>query len=78
MKVESFRVKKQTTMSEFKQMLAEKWGVAVERQRFWMWATRQNRSVRPSTPLLGPNEHTLRVCDIRVRPLQLVTGIDMQ
>ena len=70
-------MKKQTTMLEFKQMLAEKWGVAVERQRFWMWATRQNRSVRPSTPLLGPNEDALRVCDIRVRSLQLVVkGVD--
>jgi len=65
MQVESFRVKKQTTLAEFKQMVAEKWGIAVERQRFWMWATRQNRSVRPSTPL-APNSDENRVCDIRV------------
>ncbi|KAL0031727.1 hypothetical protein WJX79_003396 [Trebouxia sp. C0005] len=63
-KVESFRVKKQTTLAEFKQMVAEKWGIAVEQQRFWMWATRQNRSVRPSTPL-APNSDENRVCDIR-------------
>lgn len=65
MQVESFRVKKQTTLAEFKQMVAEKWGIAVEQQRFWMWATRQNRSVRPSTPL-APNSDENRVCDIRV------------
>lgn len=63
--VESFRVKKQTTLAEFKQMVAEKWGIAVEQQRFWMWATRQNRSVRPSTPL-APSSDENRVCDIRV------------
>lgn len=65
MQVESFRVKKQTTLAEFKQMIADKWGVVVGRQRFWMWATRQNRSVRPSTPLPA-NSDDARVCDIRV------------
>lgn len=63
-KVESFRVKKQTTLAEFKQMLASKWQVPIERQRFWMWAVRQNRSLRPSSYLL-PDADNTRVCDIR-------------
>lgn len=56
-------------------MVAEKWGIAVEQQRFWMWATRQNRSVRPSTPL-APSSDENRVCDIRVsvRNPQLLAG----
>ena len=65
--VESFRVKKQTTLAEFKQMLANKWQVPIERQRFWMWAVRQNRSLRPSSYLL-PDADNTRVCDIRVSP----------
>lgn len=63
--VEAFRVKKQTTVGEFKQMLADKWDVPVEQQRLWMWATRQNHSVRPST-FLDEKEDDTRVCDVRV------------
>ncbi len=63
--VESFRVKKQTTLGEFKQMMAEKWNVPVDRQRLWMWATRQNRSIRPSSILEDKDDET-RVCDVRV------------
>lgn len=63
--VEAFRVKKQTTVGEFKQMLADKWEVPVEQQRLWMWATRQNHSVRPST-VLDEKEDDTRVCDVRV------------
>ena len=65
MQVEAFRVKKQTSMGEFKQMLAEKWNVSVERQRLWTWAIRQNHSHRPSA-VLGEEADNTRVCDIRV------------
>ena len=58
-------MKKQTTVGEFKQMLADKWQVPVEQQRLWMWATRQNHSVRPST-VLDEKEDDTRVCDVRV------------
>ena len=64
LQVEAFRVKKQTTLAEFKQMLADKWHVPVERQRLWTWATRQNQSVRPASVLAEDLE--TRVCDIRV------------
>lgn len=63
--VEAFRVKKQTTLGEFKQMMAEKWNVPVDRQRLWTWATRQNRSIRPSSILEDKDDDT-RVCDVRV------------
>ena len=63
--VETFRVKKQTTLGEFKQMMAEKWNVAVDRQRLWTWATRQNRSIRPANILEDKDDDT-RVCDVRV------------
>ncbi|KAL3154338.1 hypothetical protein ABBQ32_013820 [Trebouxia sp. C0010 RCD-2024] len=66
-KVEAFRVKKQTTLGEFKQMMAEKWNVPVDRQRLWTWATRQNRSIRPSSILEDKDDDT-RVCDVREHP----------
>ena len=65
MQVEAFRVKKQTSLGEFKQILAEKWNVPVERQRLWIWATRQNHSHRPSG-ILQDDADNMRVCDIRV------------
>ena len=69
MQVEAFRVKKQTSLGEFKQILAEKWNVPVERHRLWIWATRQNHSHRPSG-ILGDDADNTRVCDIRVCPCQ--------
>lgn len=65
MQVESFRVKKQTTLGQFKQMMADKWNVPVDRQRLWTWATRQNRSIRPSN-ILDVKDDEIRVCDVRV------------
>ena len=63
--VEHFRVKRLTIMSDFKQLVAQKWQVPVDRQRYWHWATRQNHSVRVSSPL-GAESDNVKVCDIRV------------
>lgn len=65
MQVEAFCVKKQTTLGEFKQMMADKWDVPVDKQRLWTWATRQNQSTRPSS-ILEDKEDETRVCDVRV------------
>lgn len=65
MQVEAFRVKKQTTIGEFKQMMADKWDVPVDKQRLWMWATRQNHSLRTSS-ILEDKDNDTRVCDVRV------------
>lgn len=65
LQVEHFRVKKQATMVEFKQMVADKWQIPVEQQRYWFWATRQNASVRVATPL-GPEFDSTKVCEVRV------------
>lgn len=66
LQVEAFRVKKQTSIGEFKQMMADKWDVPVDKQRLWMWATRQNHSLRPSS-ILDDKDDDIRVCDVRVR-----------
>lgn len=65
LQAEHFRVKKQTSMLEFKQLVAQKWQVPVDRQRYWHWATRQNQSVRVSCPV-GLESDNVKVCDIRV------------
>lgn len=65
LQAEHFRVKKQTSMLEFKQLVAQKLQVPVDRQRYWHWATRQNQSVRVSCPV-GLESDNVKVCDIRV------------
>lgn len=52
-------------MLEFKQMIADKWHIPVDRQRYWHWATRQNQSVRVSVPV-GADSDTTKVCELRV------------
>ena len=47
-------------------MMADKWDVPVDKQRLWMWATRQNHSLRPSS-ILDDKDDDIRVCDVRVR-----------
>jgi ubiquitin carboxyl-terminal hydrolase 7 len=54
-KCRSFRVEKQTPFADFKRQVAAELGVPVERQRYWLWAKRQNQTFRPNRVLL-PNE----------------------
>ena len=65
LQAEQFIVRKETTLIEFKHMVAQKWQIPKEKQQYWYWATRSNSSVRVTTPL-GPQLDTTRVCDIRV------------
>ena len=51
MQVEAICVKKQTTLGEFEQMMADRWNVSVHKQRLWIFIMRQNRSSRPCRPL---------------------------
>ncbi|CAN8269436.1 unnamed protein product [Cochlearia groenlandica] len=59
-KVRSFRIQKQTPFLQFKEEVAKEFGVAVQLQRFWTWAKRQNNTYRPNRPLL-PHEELLTV-----------------
>lgn len=45
-KLESFRVKRTSTLAAFKELCAEKFGVPAERQRFWKFINRQNKTKR--------------------------------
>ncbi|XRB03151.1 ubiquitin carboxyl-terminal hydrolase [Pycnococcus provasolii] len=55
-KVRHFRVQKQMTFNDFKQMVEKEMSIPVECQRYWMWAKRQNQTYRPSRPLTHEEE----------------------
>lgn len=65
MQVEAFCVKKQTTLGEFKKMMADRWNVSVHKQRLWIFIMRENRSSRPCRPLEDQDNETC-VCDLWV------------
>jgi hypothetical protein len=50
-----FKVKKTSTLREFRSVAAEVFGIPAARQRYWMCPTRRNRTVRPDEPYT-PNE----------------------
>ena len=54
LQVQTFKVPKQTPLSEFRRMLAEQLGMPQEWQRLWLLHKRQNRTFRPDEPLLPP------------------------
>ena len=47
----SFRVPKQTTFEEFRELVAAKLGVAPTKQRYWLFVRRQNKTFRPNAAL---------------------------
>ncbi|KAK9823704.1 hypothetical protein WJX72_004794 [[Myrmecia] bisecta] len=47
-KVKQFRVRKQLLFSDFKAEVERQLGVPVDRQRYWLWAKRQNNTFRPN------------------------------
>ncbi|KAJ3210298.1 hypothetical protein HDU67_005417 [Dinochytrium kinnereticum] len=49
--IPSFKVKKEDTLLSFKQMLGEKLGVPNERIRLWTMVGRQNKTIRPDSPI---------------------------
>ncbi|XP_047982846.1 ubiquitin C-terminal hydrolase 13-like isoform X2 [Salvia hispanica] len=55
-KVRSFRVQKLMPFNVFKEEVANKFGIPVQLQRFWLWAKRQNHTYRPNRPLTQSEE----------------------
>lgn len=43
------RVRRDSTLGEFKKQLAEEFGVAVEKIRLWAMTSRANKTIRPDT-----------------------------
>jgi ubiquitin carboxyl-terminal hydrolase 7 len=54
--VRSFRVRKDSTLAQLKRRLAVRIGVPPERQRLWVWLSRQNKTYRPDFPLTWDDE----------------------
>ncbi|CAJ2634124.1 unnamed protein product [Trifolium pratense] len=50
-KVRSFRVKKYTSFHDFKEYVANEFGIPARFQSFWIWTKRENQSFRPLRPL---------------------------
>jgi ubiquitin carboxyl-terminal hydrolase 7 len=48
------KVRRSATFAEVQRLVEERAGVPAAAQRFWRWAARQNATLRPSAPLLGP------------------------
>lgn len=63
-KVRSFRIQKQMPFNLFKEEVAKEFGIAVQFQRFWLWAKRQNHTYRPNRPLT-PQEEAQSVGQLR-------------
>ena len=63
-KCRRFRVEKQTPFADFKRQVAAELGVPVERQRYWLWAKRQNQTLRPNRALSQEDE-MLTVSQVR-------------
>jgi ubiquitin carboxyl-terminal hydrolase 7 len=49
--VEPIRIKKDATVHDLKMKCQELFGIPAERQRFWKWEKRQNKTYRPNTIL---------------------------
>ena len=46
--VEMFRVRKYSKFKEFRQLIAEQWGIPEKEQFWWPWERRMNHTYRPS------------------------------
>lgn len=60
----SFRIRKHLGFQEFKGLVAEKLGVPVEKQRYWVWQVRQNKTYRVAHRLT-PQEEDSALMDLR-------------
>jgi len=63
-RVKSLRVSKTATFTDFKQQVATELGIPPEKQRYWLWAKRQNHTFRPNKPML-PEDEGQRILDIK-------------
>ncbi|KAJ3194436.1 hypothetical protein HK101_002705 [Irineochytrium annulatum] len=73
--VQAFKVKKEETLSSFRQMLSEKWSVPAERIRLWSMVGRQNKTVRPDAPMTDAElEKTME----NIRDRFVKTAIDLR
>jgi ubiquitin carboxyl-terminal hydrolase 7 len=54
--VKEFRVKKASSLKDFKKVVHEQYGVPPEHQRYWNWVSRQNKTYRPDAPLTHAEE----------------------
>ncbi|KAH7299953.1 hypothetical protein KP509_24G037500 [Ceratopteris richardii] len=57
-KVQNFRIQKQTSFLQFKEEVEKLWGIPTQRQRYWLWAKRQNQTFRPNRPLTETEEQS--------------------
>jgi len=48
---EKFKLQKTAPFLLLKEQVAEKFGIPVEQQRYWLWSRRQNHTYRPTRPL---------------------------
>eukprot|EP00877_Chromochloris_zofingiensis_P011315 jgi/Chrzof1/6437/Cz18g10190.t1 len=82
----NFRVPKQMKFKDFKNMVEEKLGVPVSKQRYWGWWQRQNKTYRPAKPLKAEEEelcvmdllqHIATVCMTIYRSKQAMVDLNL-
>lgn len=54
--VSRYRVKNNTPLAEFKQVVERDFNLPAERQRYWHWVRRENLTYRPSEPIRRDDE----------------------
>ena len=62
--VETFRVRKYSKFKEFRQLVAQQWGIPAEQQYWWPWEVRPNHTYRPGKGRFGRVEDEMFVCEI--------------
>ena len=63
--VRSLRIKKEHTLLQLKQQVWRLTGVRPAQQRLWMWARRQNHTVRPDKPLQLDYDDHVAMMDVK-------------
>jgi hypothetical protein len=54
--IKKFKVKKNSTLKQFKAIAAEEFGIPKTRQRYWGCPPRRNRTIRPDSPFSAERE----------------------
>ena len=57
-------MRKETPFGQFKEQVAQEFGIPVQCQRYWQWAKRQNHTFRPNR-IVSPTDDTLTVLQVR-------------
>ena len=65
--VRRFRLPKKTTFKKFKAHIEEELGVPVEKQRYWLYSPRRNKTNRPVTIIPENLPHNATVENVRVK-----------